>query len=244
MCGSIKGMHNAHAAKADTVHVWQVELEQKAAAVDRLVPQLAARERAHAERFVFQRDRSHYIVAHAALRGVLADATGLAPTALEFHQEDYGKPYLPGYPLHFNLSHAGSLALIAVSAGRRVGVDLEPLRDMPDALELAAQFHPAELAALRTSHPSARAFFECWTRKEAFVKANGQGLTLPLASFAVSFFPEPQPALMAGDEPIPGWRLLDLHVPGYCAALVVEVEVEAGADEPGPHITMHTWQFP
>ena len=224
----------------EAVQVWRVELEQDAATVDRLYSVLAPAERAQADRFVFPHDRLHYIVAHAALRGVLGRRLGRPPAAFGFQVGANGKPCLQGYPLHFNLSHAGSLALIAVSATRRLGVDLEPLRAIPDALELATQFHPAELAALRASHPSPRAFFECWTRKEAFVKATGQGLSTPLDSFEVTFHPDPQPALRAGGRPIPGWTLLDLDIPGYCAALVIE----AGDDEPAPAITFHHWQFP
>ncbi len=222
------------------VQVWRVELEQNVAAVGRMYSLLAAGERTQADRFLYPRDRSRYIVAHAALHGVLCQTLARAPAVLDLQKGANGKPYLPGYPLHFNLSHAGSLALVAVSATRRLGVDLEPLRELPDALELATQFHPAELTALRASHPSPRAFFECWTRKEAFVKATGQGLSVSLSSFEVSFFPDPNPSLRAEGLPIPGWKLLNLTIPYYCAALVVE----ARNGEPEPHVTLQDWQFP
>ena len=214
------------------IDVWQIALTQPTAILPHLHTLLSSAERARAARFVFPQDRDRYVVAHAALRSILASTLELSPAALDFHHGPNGKPYLEGRPLHFNLAHAGEFSLVAVCRNRRLGIDLEPLRDLPDALALAEQFHPAERVSLSAGHrPSARAFFECWTRKEAFVKATGEGLARPLASFDIT-------------ADLPGWHVLDLPGPaGYCAALVAEAfPNESGATRPA--VQRRTWHAP
>lgn len=191
-------------------------------------------ERARAARFVFDRDRSRFVAAHGWLRLLLAKYLGEPPAALRFALGPWGKPRLmdPGVDVRFNLSHAGDHALIAVAVGIEVGVDLEQDRPEP-LLDLARRFFaPGEVAALEAlpyaEQPAA--FTRGWTRKEAFIKALGEGLSFPLDQFEVSLERTATWQLLRGcsrDVDAPGrWRLVSLPAPpGYAGALAA-----AGAD--------------
>jgi len=189
-------------------------------------------ERERAARYRFERDRARYIVARGTLRAILGRYLGVAPADVRFMYGPHGKPALAlehDTDLSFNLSHAGGAALYAVTRGRRVGVDLEQV--LPDNTDLgvaARFFSPREVDMLRALPPQVRheAFFRCWTRKEAYVKARGDGLSLDLTSFDVSLAPGEPPALLA-TRPDPReaarWSLHDVDAgPGYAAALAVE----------------------
>jgi len=211
-------------------HVWLASLDDVTAHM--LEPTLSSDERDRAARYHFERDRSRYIVARATLRAILARYLGVAPADVRFVYGPHGKPALApehGVDFSFNLSHAGDTALYAVTRGRRVGVDLEQI--LPDKADVGVAgrfFSPREVATLRALPPRPRheAFFRCWTRKEAYVKARGDGLSLDLKSFDVSLAPVDPPALLA-TRPDPGeaarWSLYDVDAgPGYAAALAVE----------------------
>ena len=155
-----------------------------------------ADELVRAERFYFDEDRIHFIVGRGFLRCTLASYFGVQPKQLRFTYNAFGKPNLDlpsGSWLKFNLSHAGKLALLAVTAGRELGVDLELIRPgMAQELIPEQFFSPSEVESLRglpEEHQDA-AFFACWTRKEAYVKAKGKGLSIPLDEFDVSLAPE------------------------------------------------------
>lgn len=169
------------ASPFDSCRLWRIDLD--APMPPSLLGLLSAAERARAERFVFVRDRLRYQAAHVGLRQLLATELSLAnPATLEFAAGLHGKPMLPVSPdLHFNLSHSGRFAVVAV-ASTSVGVDVELLRPMPDADALAvAHFSANEQRALRVHPPGVdreRAFLRGWTRKEACLKALGAGLTL------------------------------------------------------------------
>jgi 4'-phosphopantetheinyl transferase len=166
--------------------LWRVDLDAAPEAAAAACLSTAERERA--ERFVFPRDRARFVAAHAALRQVLAAQTRRAAARLEFVEGPFGKPVLAGdHALHFNLSHSQSLGLIAISrgamVGAEIGVDVELMRPVPDAMELAARcFSTAEVADLRAAPPGARdrAFLVGWTRKEACIKALGLGMSVDL----------------------------------------------------------------
>jgi 4'-phosphopantetheinyl transferase len=188
-------------------------------------------ERARAARFVFDRHRSRFIAAHACLRLLLGQYIGQAPGGLRFAVGARGKPRLldGGTDVRFNLSHSGDLALIAVSVGIEVGVDIEQGR--PDALlDLARRFFaPGEVAALEAlpMAEQAGAFVRGWTRKEAFIKALGDGLSFPLDQFEVSLAPDAAGQLLLGCgsdlDATARWRLVSLAAPpGYAAALAGE----------------------
>jgi 4'-phosphopantetheinyl transferase len=192
---------------------------------------LSADERARAARFAFGRDRHCF----AATRGVLRTLVGWQLEAdasrLEFAYDGYGKPSLAGVwrgLLDFNVSHSGTAAVVALSRAGAVGVDVEQVRRIEDRDAIAARtFAPGEAAAIADLEEPARdrAFFTCWTRKEAFVKATGEGLSYPLDRFEVSVDPRGERRLLdvGGDAmETRRWTLLDLPVAdGYVGALAV-----------------------
>ena len=194
---------------------------------------LSADERRKAGRFVFERDRRRFTVARATLRELLASRLGTPPELVELAHGARGKPALaPTFShddLRFNLSHCEDVAVYALSRGHEVGVDVEAVRVMPDGDDIAARFFSArERDAYRglDAHDKPLAFFNCWTRKEAFVKALGHGLYHPLDSFDVSLMPgEPGRIIRVGetDGEHCGWQLCSF-VPcsGFVGAVVIE----------------------
>jgi len=215
------------------VHVWLAFLDCMTPRLSSFLQILAAAEIEKAGRFRFQKDRNAYIVARGLLRSILGRYTGIAPGQLRFSYNHYGKPALAtecgGEQLAFNSSHAHGTALYAVTSGRKVGVDLECMRGDLDHQRLAERFFsPREVSMLGLLPSDLRqeAFFACWTRKEAYIKAKGEGLSLDLQSFDVVFAPS-QPAAVLRIETDPRearrWWLTELHAPpGYVAALAVE----------------------
>jgi 4'-phosphopantetheinyl transferase len=192
---------------------------------------LGAEERARAERFHFARDRDRYVASHGMLRSVLGRYAGQPGPALRFAAGPHGKPALAlpaGSDLRFNLSHSGDLALLAVARGREVGVDVEQVAERA-WMEVARRFFSSREQSLLAELPDGarpEAFFRCWTRKEAYIKARGLGLHANLTAFDVSLAPgEPAALLRAADDPVgpEGWQLVDLApAPGYAGALAVE----------------------
>ena len=176
----------------DDTHLWRVNLDATAADSGAAVNILSEDERARAARFHFERDRRRFMAGRAALRTVLAAYLDRAPADLVFALGRHGKPALEKLGLEFNLSHRGGCGLIAVARGRQVGVDVERIRNDFACEDIARRFFaPAEVVALATWAPAeyATAFFRCWTRKEAYVKARGDGITLGLDRFEVPIDP-------------------------------------------------------
>jgi len=194
-------------------------------------------ERERARRFAFDRDRNRFIVVRALLRQLLAARLGVPPEAVELASGTRGKPVLAGRfaasNLRFNVSHCEDVVVYAFSSGREVGVDVEAVRTLSDADDVAARwFSPREYARYRALEPGDRplGFFQCWTRKEAFIKALGEGLYHPLDRFDVSLAPgEPAEILRVDDVPGDrcGWHLRGFSpVPGFVAAVVTERLIE------------------
>jgi len=218
----------------DDVHVWRIALEMSETMLARLREILAEDERRRAVRFHFEKDRRHFTAGRGALRMLLARYLGRRPEEVRFVYSNYGKPRLAdsdnGGNLRFNLTHSHGLALLAITRGRDIGVDVERLREMErDGEPLAERFFsPREAAVLRSLSPELRreAFFHCWTRKEAYIKANGKGLSLPLDQFDVTLHPtEPAALLATHHDPTEArrWSLRSLHPgEGYVGALAVE----------------------
>jgi 4'-phosphopantetheinyl transferase len=217
----------------DEVHVWQASLEQPEATIQTLRQLLAADELAKAGRFHFEKDRKSFIVAHGLLRTLLGRYLHLQPGHLRFCVNDYGKPALdPSFheqPLNFNMSHSHKLALYAFTFRRQVGIDVEYMRADVDFEGVARHsFSPVEQNVLHALLIEARkpAFYNCWTRKEAYIKARGMGLSLSLDLFDVSMKPGEPAALLTSREDAREagrWRFEEL-LPGdgYAGALVVE----------------------
>ena len=188
---------------------------------------LDAEERRRACAFRFPLDARRYTLSHVALRHILARSSGQPPEALHFARNAFGKPSLVGHGegIAFNLSHSGELALCAVADSGEIGVDVEQQRGL-ELEDLAERFfNPAEYQALIALPPGQRepAFFACWTRKEAYIKARGLGLSLALDQFRVDFAQDRPAALLYSDhEPADVSRcgFWDIPVPaGYRAAL-------------------------
>lgn len=193
---------------------------------ERLARYLCARERERAERFHFQADYERYVAARAALRLQLGALLGCDPKSLLFQYTSYDKPILEKCGIEFNLSHSGDWVLFAFTGCGEVGVDIEKIRPIPDMRDVAKVNFAASEFALWESTPEAdrvAAFYRCWTRKESFIKAIGEGLSCPLDSFEVSFGLH-QPARLTsvqGDQALAShWWMADLPgFAGYAAAV-------------------------
>lgn len=208
-------------------HVWLVDLALSPQALTACDAVLSEDERARGERFLRSEDRDRYRASHAALRLVLGRALGADPRSLAFAAGPNGKPELAGAvreALGFNLSHSGRLALIGLSARHPIGVDVELIRPLSDALRIArGHFSPDEAAALAATSERERVavFFGLWTRKEAVVKALGAGLALPLDRFSVTL-PPAAPRLLRMADGHGAWTLVDLEIgPDYAATAAV-----------------------
>ena len=217
---------------AEEVHVWRATLDRPAGEIAWLGQRLSPEEEERAERFYFERDRRRFVVGRGILRVILGRYLAMAPGAIQFEYGPQGKPALApgcgGGSLAFNLSHSHDLALYAFAQRRAVGVDVERVRPMPDAVRIARRFFsPREVAAVQAAPAERRetVFFEIWTRKEAYIKALGEGLSRPLAGFSVDLRSKRAPLQeVKGDAAEAGrWRLLPLSPDAaYVAAVAVE----------------------
>lgn len=219
--------------RREEIHIWRVPLTQPEPSVREFFNLLNPVERERARRFHFQKDRDHFTVARGTLRLILGRYLDIQPQQLCFNYNAYGKPALQiesgVIDLRFNLSHSHGLALMAIAAGAEIGVDVEWIRaDFAGDATIASYFSEREAETIRALPPELRtqAFFACWTRKEAFIKAVGEGLSYPLDQFSVSVIPG-QPARLlnarGGAQETGRWSLVELKCgAGYAAALAVD----------------------
>lgn len=220
---------------AEEVHLWRASLAQAPYTVQTLLETLSPDERERAGKFHFHRDYESFVIARGVLRNIISRYVNVPPDELRFSYDRYGKPRLSSCetPLCFNLSHAKAIALYAVSRVDATGVDVEYVREDFATAEIAERFFSAdELSGLRALPPELRTagFFTCWTRKEAYIKALGEGLSHPLDRFTVSLVPG-QPARLLSTD-VPGetsrWTLMELQAgTGYIASLAIEGKVGA-----------------
>ena len=218
---------------ADEIHVWIQGTSRPPGEVESFRALLSGDELARAERFRFERDRAEYIVSRGTLRTLLASYVASPPRDLHFEYSEYGRPSLPlpstQRTLEFNVAHSGEVVLLAFAHDRRIGIDVEKVRRDFQTSEVAERFFSAaEREALRRLPEQDRheAFFRCWTRKEALIKALGEGLSHPLHQFDVNLTPN-KPAKLLATRPDPDevqrWMLWDIRVAGdYAAALAAE----------------------
>jgi 4'-phosphopantetheinyl transferase len=216
----------------DEVHLWRVDLESIGADEIRWQQVLSSDELTRAAKFRFSRDRQRFVAARAWLRRILAGYLRTDPRSLTFSYSRKEKPFLgSGFgtsEVSFNVSHSGGIALLAFTRGREIGVDIERLHPDSDLEAISRRFFSAheqrQLAALPTE-AKVDAFFRCWTRKEAYIKATGEGLSLPLDQFDVSVERGTSNALLAtrpDDLEAGRWLLREVTGgPGYIAALCV-----------------------
>jgi 4'-phosphopantetheinyl transferase len=215
------------------VHVWLAQVDQYSMAIENISPVLSVDEQAKAAKFYFERDRRRYAAAHSILRILLGRYLGCDPLAIHFRTNSHGKPAIDApvqeQRLTFNLSHSNELALLAFTCDRDIGVDVEYMRSNVEYEQLARHsFSPAEQQTLHNLPDNAipQGFFNAWTRKEAYIKARGLGLHLPLHLFDVSLRPGEPAALLAsreGAHEASRWTMRAL-APGtdYAGALCVE----------------------
>jgi 4'-phosphopantetheinyl transferase len=209
------------------LHVWAVSLHGDPEPFGSL---LSEAERQRMERFRFMDHRRRYQIGHGALRAILGGYLGRDPRSLEFQQGPRGKPFMTGPGIYFNLSHSGKLALIGVS-DCEIGIDVEKVRHLESLTEIARRhFSEVEFTALDALDDTDRelAFYRCWTRKEAYIKALGEGLSMPLDTFDVSLGEAPSfLACRDGRDPR-DWSLLDVSPgPDFVGAAALRGEVHA-----------------
>lgn len=212
------------------VHVWRVSVRQSAPQLRDAAETLSDQEHIQARRFRQPADRDRYVAAHSALRTILGRYLNEVPAQIRFVTGAQGKPGLaPEFQasrLRFNLAHSGEWALVAVVAGREVGVDVEQFRPLPEAAPIAERnFAPAELAALSdlTAEERPAAFFNIWACKEAFIKATGLGLSYPLRDFSVPLRPLAGRPVLIQTSGGQQWGLMQLAFgAGYAGAVVAE----------------------
>ncbi len=223
---------NSYSLTDNEVRVWRIGFDLPSAQFTKLQLILSSDERERAERFHFNVDFRRSVVARGSLRLLLGQILGVPPKSLCFEYGEFGKPRLTNLPEHqvqFNVSHSGELILIAIAKGRAIGVDIERIRPDVDLDGVAVRFFSANEyrnLALLTGPDKYEGFFTCWTRKEAFLKAKGGGLSAPLDQFDVSLLPH-QDARLLETRPDPDeagrWKLVPLPAPaGYVAALAAE----------------------
>jgi 4'-phosphopantetheinyl transferase len=214
-----------------TVHLWRIALDQENDRLEAFRGTLEPQELERAGRFHFEKHRRHFVVARGFLRSVVARYIVSQPAALRFSYGTFGKPALASeHALRFNLSHSNEVALLAVAADTELGVDVEHIRADFASEDIARRFFSrAEVDVFNALPPGERvaAFFRCWTRKEAYIKAIGKGLSQALDEFDVTLAPGIAPALLrTPNDDATRWWMSDIAVgEGYAGALAVECPV-------------------
>jgi 4'-phosphopantetheinyl transferase len=208
-------------------HLWPINLDQLGHHTSDFASLLSVDESARAARFHFVRDRQSFTASRALLRILLGNYLGVKPETIQFSHGEAGKPRLKTpSSLRFNISHSRSMALLAFTQASEIGVDIEEVRALDNLCGIAEQFFCAEeyreLISLRPELRE-RAFFQCWTRKESYMKAVGEGFSTALDQFRVTLLPHDPARLVHIDndpDKAAGWTLHNVDVdPGYAAAV-------------------------
>lgn len=212
--------------KADEIHLWNGRIAAGEDCFLELYASLSQEEIEKANGFRFDQHRRHYIICRGLLRTILAGYLDAKPAEIHFQYGNKGKPFLLDCAVRFSVSHSEDRVLYAFSEHHELGVDLEYIRELPDVEMLAQHFFaPFEFAGFCNAVTAGRkrAFFCCWTRKEAYIKATGQGLSLPLDSFYVpteSEGPAKATTMAGSDAGASDWTVIHLDpAPGYVGAL-------------------------
>ena len=217
---------------AGVVHLWQRPLNATGAEVSACYELLSIEEQERARRFRVDRARKEFVLTRGTLRSLLAQYLGGSPQDIRFQYADHGKPTVEGESsLFFNVSHTSCLALMAFVKQRAIGVDVENVGREVEAERLTERFfseHERQALSRLEGDELQAAFFRCWTRKEAYIKAKGDGLSLPLHQFDVSIVEGDRDALLAtrpDAAEAERWTICDIPIgPGYAAAVAVHHE--------------------
>lgn len=226
------------------VHLWRIRLNSLIDKRHRFEENLSDDERSRMNRFRFQKDQERFTITHACLRDILSRYLSISPDMVRFKTGPFGKPEVSSSmtlePIQFNLSQSEEVALVAVALGREVGIDVERIKNDVQTANISrrffSRFEVDSILALPVESQTA-AFFACWTRKEAYIKARGEGLSIPLNKFSVSISLEERPILVDTDRDkseLSRWTFRHLTpAPGYFGALVVE----------GSEWELHQWDW-
>ena len=228
----VLGCEKKMAAEPDSVQVWTIDLESNCPLVTDFRGLLSKDEIARADKFLFEKGRNEFTITRGALRTLMGSYLGVAPTELRFSYSAHGKPGLEGdfrNAAEFNVSHSDGMAIVCIAQQSRLGVDVEKVRLDFEHQRIAERFfsdHEREQLRHLPAREIPYAFFRCWTRKEAFIKALGEGLSHPLHQFDVELRAE-EPARLLSTRPNAAeasrWLVFDIPVPaGYLAALAME----------------------
>jgi 4'-phosphopantetheinyl transferase len=213
----------------NVLEVWPFQLLAPQTIVALAQTVLSEDELGRANRFLRQQSRDRFVLGRSVLRSLLALYLNTVPSAIEFSYNEHGKPALldPAFELCFNLSHSADVAVIVLGRECRLGVDIQQEREISEYLQIAKRFFsPQEVRDLLTAPYSEQRhlFFECWARKEAFMKAEGRALSIPLNSFRVRFLPGDAPAVEIDgleQDGLRQWSMHELNItPGFAGALV------------------------
>jgi 4'-phosphopantetheinyl transferase len=212
------------------VHIWHTNLNLEIERVEEALPILSLDEQKRAERYKFEKHRNYFIVARSTLRKILSSYLNIEPERLEFNYSDRGKPILASdrqnENLQFNLSHSQELALYSFTKNQKIGIDLEYCRPMPDAESIAQRFFSTNeykwISSL-SGNAQQEAFFRCWTAKEAYLKATGEGIGGSLERIEIDLTRSGLFKLKEGDREISNWLLYNF-IPdrNYMATVAVE----------------------
>jgi 4'-phosphopantetheinyl transferase len=227
---------NSLRAHSREVHVWRARLSASATELRELVGLLSSEERNRADRFRNERDCARFALGRIVARSVLGQCLQRPPKDVQLTLDRSDKPVVAtsaDMELHFNIAHSEDYVLLAVASGRRIGVDVEWVREAEDLNEIAARYFSRNEYLTLQAIPEplrTKSFFACWTLKEAYLKARGDGIRLPLDVFDVAFAPDEMPRLLetrfdSADADRWHFRELDLG-PAYVAALAIEAGVE------------------
>lgn len=216
---------------AGIVHLWKKAFDASSEEMERCFEVLSPEEQARAKRFLVEPPRRAFILTRGTLRLLLGKYLDRAPGDLSFRYTEFGKPLLnESNELRFNVSHTDGVALLAFVMGPELGVDVEKIRPVRDLKDLANRFFSVserqKLNELESEDELHTAFFRCWTRKEAYIKGKGEGLSIPLHQFDVSLEPDATQALIAtrpDASEVSRWLVRDVGLdPSYVAALAIE----------------------
>ena len=228
---SIDPLPGRYELPSDVIHVWRCSVPRDPGAINELVGLLAKDELTRAKRFRFEADRNEFVVTRGTLRTLLASYVCATATDLAFQYSEFGRPTLGGdSPIEFNVSHSSGMLLLAFARNRKIGVDVERIRRDFSTTAIAEQFFSeherSELDKLPVAHRH-EAFFRCWTRKEAFIKALGEGLSHPLHQFDVALQEDANPILLAtrpDAREASRWELRNVAVAdGFTATVAAEL---------------------
>lgn len=227
--------------KKNEVHIWCSSVQLSSTHIESLANLLSSDEVIRMQRFHFADDQRRFIISRGLLRKLLGHYLGIDPKRIRFDHNKYGKPNLSReLNVNFNLSHSGEVVLHAIGYEKRIGIDVELIReDIPYDKITDYSFSESEKKSLSglSDEKKIGAFFNCWTRKEAYIKAIGLGLSYPMSTFDVSVAPGAITKLI-GNRLFPyevdRWKLIDIEVsPEYAATLAVE----------GHYYQLKFWQY-